>query len=117
MTHKYQWAEDLVKDLIPVFGDKVTIESPSETVNGQDQPLAYLRYESPAMIPEKFKSLNDRQKKGSRARVLLPVTEHRAPVPGDTFILPGGKRYIAETVSYLAPAGRNVAYEAYLSDR
>ena len=116
MTHKYQWAEDLVKDLVPVFGDKVTIESPSFTVNGQDQPKAYLRYDSPAMIPEKFKSLNDRQKKGSRARVLLPVTQHRAPVPGDTFIV-DDKRYIAETVSYLAPANVNVAYEVYLSDR
>ena len=116
MTHKYQWAEDLVQDMVPEFGDSVTIEVPENTVTGQQDPAVFNKYQSPAMILEDLKGRDDRYKRTDRGELLLPTTIHRPPKPGDLITLPNGKRYIIEMVSYLKPAGVNVAYKVFLSD-
>lgn len=116
MTHKYQWAEDMVSEMIPEFGTSIIIETPQTTITGQQDPEVFQKYETSAVITENLLGRNDRYQRADRAKVLLPTTVHRRPKPGDVFTLPNGKRYTAEMVSTMKPAGVNVAYEVYLSD-
>lgn len=116
MTHKYLWAETLTRTLIPRFGTEVMLEVPETTIAGQDKPETYTRYQIPALLVEDLKGRGSRYTRADRSRAFLPTSTHAPPKPGDVLTFPSGKKYMIEMVSYLKPAGVNLAYEVHLSD-
>ena len=117
MTHIYQWAENLLKKMIPEFSNiMVKIQIARKPLGGQQQPNVYDSYESPALISASTKLLDERFRQADKMQISLPVTENEAPSPGDLLTLPDGKTYKIEMVEYKQPAGRDIGYKVQLSD-
>ena len=112
---KYQWAINMVQDMIPRFGNLVTIESPIDTVIGQDEEITYNTYQIPAIITENIKGRANNYQDVARSRMLIPRGS-QIPKVGDVVTDISGKKYIVEMTSTSKPDGYDIVYEVFLAD-
>ena len=112
---KYQWAINMVQDMIPRFGNTVTIESPVYTVIGQDEEITYDTYQAQAVITENLRGRGNNYHGVARSRMLLPRGS-RIPKVGDVVTDISGKKYIVEMTTTSKPDGYDIVYEVFLAD-
>lgn len=108
---------DLARELIPQYGMRIKVQSPENTVAGQEGDPVFIQYETDALVKNQYSTrLDNNYTRTDFVRWLLPAGGPREPRVGDVFTTPEGRKYIAETISLINPDGVAIVYDVTVRD-
>lgn len=116
MVSKYPEMIALAKEMASRFGTRVKVESPTNTITGQQDPVSYTVYEIDVVFKINYSTRETNYMRMDYLRLLMPASNNPQPRSGDILTTPDGRKLIVETVSVVKPDGFPIVYDLSVRD-